>query len=278
MIYNKDRFPQAGDICTICYKEMHKRAALLFDRVYVGTDNKDREDFDTPVEITFGVTSIDDQWATFSKPNFKEIIKSEHSLEKVVLIVFKLISDIYKSSGYTIIPGYFNHSQFENEFKQTGEEIVYEAALNFIPVISDDDVSWDQILEFRKDREAIRKYRDLRMWFRDGLSCESVTEVIDLIGAKIDAYDWSLRKHGLKTVSGAITFVTDFKQAGITTAVGTAGAALGGPILAALSSGLVVAGQMTSWIIERYIEKEDAKRTNNSEIAYIYDVKRKFEL
>lgn len=59
-------------------------------------------------------------------------------------------------------------------------------------------MSWEQILEFRQDRGASRKYRNIRLWLRDGLHAETITEASELVEKKIEDYEWAIRKHGLK--------------------------------------------------------------------------------
>jgi hypothetical protein len=71
---------------------------------------------------------------------------------------------------------------------ETGERIAYEAALNNLPIVSASTASWDQILEFRRDSDASRKYRDLRLWLRAGLSSQSIEQATEIIGQKIEDY------------------------------------------------------------------------------------------
>lgn len=152
----------------------------------------------------------------------------------------------------------------------------YEGALREISIVDDTKLSWEQIIEFRRDKESVRKYRELRLWLQSGLKANSVTEAADIIGTKLAAYDWAMRKHGLITLQGALTFVLDYRQAGVAALAVAGGNAAAGPIFGALAGGLVITGQITAWALGRYIDREDVKRGANCEVAFIHDINKRF--
>ena len=64
----------------------------------------------------------------------------------------------------------------------SGEQIAYEGALSNIPLVVAETASWEQVLDFRKDPEAVSKYRDLRLWLRSGIGAQSAQHAADIIG------------------------------------------------------------------------------------------------
>jgi len=275
MKYTTNRRPSPGEICTICDKSLHKRAALLFDRLYVGSDEGDRVDFEIPPEMTFGFEDGDRLILPSLEELFRKAPPKNGSIDTRLAYGLRAVSRAYGKEGCIVVPSFSSYHAFDEEFS-TGREIAFEGALKNISVVDDGKLDWNQIIDFRQDKDSLRKYRDLRLWLQNGLNANSPSEAADKIGAKLDAYDWAMKKHGLATVKSAITFLLDYKQAGIAASAAAAGAALGGPAGSALASGIVIAGQMTAWVLKRFIEKEDVKRGANCEVAYIHGINRRF--
>jgi hypothetical protein len=112
---------------------------------------------------------------------------------------------------------------------------------------------------------------------KDVLMSKSTGEAVDIIGTKLDKYEWAIKKHGLKTITGSLSSVLDNKFiAALATSSGAAGL-IGGPIWALLSSGSLVIGKLALHIGDRLIELEDIKRGENSEVAFIYEAKKTFQ-
>jgi hypothetical protein len=159
---------------------------------------------------------------------------------------------------------------------RTGDQIAFQAALGSIPEIIEERASWEQILEIRRDPDACRKCRDLRLWLTYSLEARSLQQAQDIIEKKIEDYSWALRKHGLETTTGTLSSILNWK--GLTAiAGGSAIAALGtSPLLSTLAAGSVVLGNAAVWIAKRRIALEDLKRGPNSEIALIHDFQEKW--
>lgn len=275
MNYTDNRRPNHGEICTACHHALHKRAALLFDRLYIAPSHDERKAFDTPPELTFGFEEAE----AHIIPCFDQLMIESQQRSRDVMegraYYYRALARAYAKEGCTVVPSFSSYRSFDDEFN-TGAQVAYEGALQNILVVDDKKLDWAQILEFRQDKESLRKYRDFRLWLRSGLKAASPSEAVDIVGAKLDAYEWSMKKHGFETVQGAVTFVLDFKQAGLTASAMATGAVFGGPILSALAGGLVITGQISAWIMKRLIEREDIKRGANCEVAFIHDINKRF--
>jgi len=272
-----------GETCVISEPQYWKRDALLFDRIYVRSQATYTRDVPPiPVEIGFASTVVEKQideheswWVRGAQSAGVPMLEewAESALEGDMK---RGIAERYGKMGVIATPAYATFGDFIKEFP-AGTKIAYLGALQNLPVVSSLTwVGWDQILEFRNDPEAKRKYRDLRLWLQKGLNADSVAHASDIIGKMIDDYSWALKKHGFRTAIGGISHVLDWKRTAPTVAASGAAAILGGPIWAALTSGLLLTSQIASWVAEQLIDFEDAKRGPNSEIAILYEAKKKF--
>lgn len=157
-----------------------------------------------------------------------------------------------------------------------GEQVAYEGALSNIPLVAAGATPWEQILAFRSDPEAMRKYRDLRLWLRAGLKAESAQHTADIIGQKIDDYRWAIERHGLQTSLGALKTVFDWKESKLTLAATGFAVAMGGPVWGAMAGGLSIAMQVGAWLTERRLDAKDISRGPNREVAILYDIQERF--
>ena len=277
-------YQPSNEVWAVTTPDQWNRSLLLFDRVWL-----------PPIFWTEGINAS----MTFSDPDLDDAALQGHSGDMSDYMAYvakdhggipwknkpsgpsffkgaiRSIARQYSYAGNTVIPLYGTDAAFEHEFPK-GVQTAYCGALKAISVVCPNSLSFSQVIDFRNDAEAVRKYRALRLWLRDGLQAGSVTEATDRILAKLDAYEWSIRKHGLKTINGALSAVLDSK----TFVTATAGAGLahvvGGPLWAALAGGAIVSSRCSVWLAERKIELEDIKRGPNSEVALFYEMKSKF--
>jgi len=186
------------------------------------------------------------------------------------------LADEYSQAGIMGEWTYASAGAYLRRFAE-GESIAYEGALSNIPLVAAGAAPWDQILGFRADPEAVRKYRDLRLWLRSGLKAESAQHAADIIGQKIEDYRWAIGRHGLQTSLGAFKTIFDWKDSRLIVAVAGFAAATGGPIWAAMAGGLGIAMQVGAWLTERRLDKKDVARGPNREVAILYDVQERFK-
>jgi hypothetical protein len=186
----------------------------------------------------------------------------------------RYVAELYSQKGYDVIPLYGKSQQFQNEYTP-GLQIAYEASLNEISVVSPEHLTVEQVFDFREDIEAAKQYRSLRLWLRDGLKAESVNHATDIISQKLEAYEWAIKKHGLKTVTGAFSSILSNKTLIAIASGASLATLLSGSVWSALiGGGLIACSRSLIWIAERQIDFEDVKRGENSEVALFYTMKR----
>lgn len=271
--------PQPGERCAYVQPFSQKRAALLFDRIYT------RVSFfgEIPDELLFEVPNaylhfetVYNEWSR----DFLDTVSQSNGLTeddvKNLMSEFdvRLHVDSFRRCGYNVTPVYDRQSRFFADFP-SGPALVYQAAIQNLPEIIENKVSWAQLIEFREDRDALRKYRALRLWLEDSVRVGTVEKAKELIAKKIDDYEWALKKHGLETTAGAFSAVIDWKA--IASLMGSAGIAgvVGGPVWSAITGGLFSVAKLSVWIVERMIKRSEIERSEGAEIAIIYDAKKK---
>jgi hypothetical protein len=286
MRYPPARHPFDSDICVICPARDHKRASLIYNKIFVPA--ADLDFLDTPPEVTFGddfgPNHPDwDSWFTLGLNVFSLTNRGMLGYDHYIAIC-------YGENGLTVVRGYSSDS-FGNDKIDTSKisknrdpqyavmdasafpiienrAVAYSAVLSNIPLISN-TTSWDEILEFRKDKCSVEKSRRLRMWMRDASRAGSDAEAQDVVSQLLDDYTAAMRKHAIKTVAGGLTLVAAAGGAAL------AALAAGSPI-AALSAGIGMASGTVAWILKQHCDYDDIKRGKGAEVAVFYEAAKRF--
>ena len=255
-----------------------KRAALLYDRVYLSTATTGHDADDIPLEMTFGFNKADRSTNMALVEIQETVIKNPAYLDKeftpeefiaeLEWLGTEIFVRAYQSRGFTIIPVFHTQTEFHQCF-HSGQGMVYQAAIEQIPVVLEEKASWTQIAEFRKDPDARAAFASLKNWVRSLSDVQSGSHARDVLAEKITKYTWAIHKHGLLTATGAISGVLG----GI--AAGEFAKVLGASIPEAISLGSLTIGGITVWLAERLIDRKDIRMGSDGEVAYIFDAKTK---
>jgi hypothetical protein len=270
--------PSSGETCTVSPYGNRKRASLLFDRIWIARTPHPLG-IEPPPELTFGVHSIDEEIPKITGSLFEQDQAGKlltGTTEQLQSVVERAVVLAYQKVGVTVIPSFADNKEFSTQYGK-GKAIAYQAVLANLPVVNEDSLDWEQILQFRRDKESVSKYRDLRLWLHHSLNAESVQHATDLISKKINDYRWAIEKHGMQTISKGLTQIYDWKD------VAKAGAASkvvgmlgGGPIASVLVAAITVAPKIVAWVIDRRVTLKDVERGENREIAIIYEALKRF--
>ena len=148
------------------------------------------------------------------------------------------------------------------------------SVLRNLDVVDEGKLDWAQVVEFRKDHAARQKFRRLRNWLSSDMVGKTVQQVTDETAVRLDEYNWSIQKHGIQTVTGAIS---DLLEPSFIAATGTAVAGFGyagGAGLAELAAGGIALGRVVASITTRLIDLSDRKHGQGSEVAFIHELKK----
>lgn len=136
----------------------------------------------------------------------------------------------------------------------------YEVSINYIPEIIEDELSWEQVIEMKKDSKTIQKLRRFRVFLNSDLKGKTEQEVLEILDLAIDDYTSALKSYGIHTTIGAVAFALSSSAtvlgalAGTPTAITTAGCVI--------TSGTL---SLVSTQVKEYLE------TKKAPIAFIYD-------
>ncbi|MCP3998852.1 MAG: hypothetical protein GY722_27840 [bacterium] len=162
----------------------------------------------------------------------------------------------------------------EQEYRP-GTHQVLAAALSDLQIVDESQLSWEQVLEFRRDSDARLKYRRLMRWIDSQLNEYSPCEIEERFALKLDDYEWALRKHGIKSALGTVSCLIDPKfLASVSAAVAGTAVAAGG-LWAALTGLTLVAGKAVATFGTAAIDAADERRGSNYEIAYAHEIKKR---
>ena len=261
-----------------------KTAALAFDRVYRIPIHIDP----VPEQIAFyGATDFEiGFWAAGlialaardtgipTKIRFDAQNKDDNGpLKGPDPLLRELHSELTATIGVPPTILYADASACNLDYKHGSSEVI-TAAINNIALVDEKQLSWDQVLEFRKDSAARAKYRRLARWVDAELVSKAPAQVLDEIAIRLDDYDWALRKHGIHCAAGSLSCLLDPTFATLVSASTAAGMlASGSPWGALLGISLAVGKSLVSFATS-YVDGKDDIRGNNFEVAYIHEVRR----
>lgn len=150
---------------------------------------------------------------------------------------------------------------FSKSFYQKGsKEYVNTFVINNIPEIVEESLTWEQVIDFKEDKQSIDKIRNLKNWMI-GLDGKSNAEIQEKIEKSIEDYKDSIRKHGIRTRMGAITTLMSATSAFVGAMPNIKNSILSSAIT--LSSGIIV------YVVERKLHVEEIKK---SPCALLYDI------
>jgi hypothetical protein len=154
-----------------------------------------------------------------------------------------------------------------------GDRAAVIAALSDLNIVDENTLSWDQVIEFRKDRLSQKSYRRLVRWLDLEMVGRPIPAIEDEIEKRLEDYEWALKKHGITLVLGALTTILDWKTL-LTASTSAAFAAFtAGKFAAALSAIGTAAVRCAISITNAMIDREDLKM-KNAEIAFVHQVKK----
>lgn len=173
-----------------------------------------------------------------------------------------------------VVPIYPSSAAFNFDYPNSTESnIGLVAALTNLHIVEEDSLSWDQVREFRIDKENRKLYRKLLHWLEKDLLGRPQSFIEDELSIKLENYESALKKHGIKTILGAISETLDGKYMLGAAGVAAAGSILENPTLGLLAAGIITLGKVAAKIAEVFIDRDDAEKGPDSEIAWVYEIK-----
>lgn len=147
-----------------------------------------------------------------------------------------------------------------------------------LPLIDTAKTEWEQILEFREDKDSVNKLRRLKLFFHENYSGKEKNYVQDDLSKRLEDYELAVKDWGFATVTSSISMLLTSPLT--LTSVGTslAMALFGEPLRALATAGTGVGLEIGKMSL--HIAKEKKKLSvlqRDHPLAYIIDAKKQLE-
>ena len=178
--------------------------------------------------------------------------------------------------GCAVTPVYSSKVSHNEEYA-VGSYGVVAASLMDLELVDEDNLKWEQVLQFRQDVKSRENYRRLVHWLDIDMVGKPTTVVVEEIGIRLEAYRAALKKHGIQTRMGMMEMILDSHGLLSATAAGIASASLSqNALITGITAGgvgtLVVLGKVAMRIQQSKLDLEELQLGSGSEIAFIHEV------
>jgi hypothetical protein len=182
------------------------------------------------------------------------------------------IAGDYCRRGSRVTPLYNSVARRDAEYKP-GDQAAIVAIADGLMVVDEDRLAWEQVQEFRRDTNAHSAYRIFVHWLDAEMVGKPATFVADEVAARLERYDWALRKHGIETVTGALERTI---QPGLLAGASAVGVSLQfittQPVWSLLAAGGFVIGGTCLSLVKVLLDRKDVELAHR-EIAYVQQAK-----
>lgn len=147
--------------------------------------------------------------------------------------------------------------------------------LSNINLIDTSKVKWEQIIEYRKDVEAKKKIRNLRLFLHTNYQGKSLAFIEDDLGKRLDEYYNTCKDWGFETLASTISVIMDSENLVPLIAGSSSATLFGGPVAGLAVGGGILLANISLNITKRKHAFNKFKRDH--ELAYIIEAKKRFE-
>ena len=176
------------------------------------------------------------------------------------------LNSLYKCKA---LPVYSSIEEFCNDF-QEGSYIVTQRVIKNLSIVDDEKLEWEQIKQFRQDREARNKYKQFLDFLRGKWSDGDIDYITYQIEKQYEAYNAALRKHGIETRLGVLKDIFSSKYV-LPTAIASIVTNVTNPKFVPIVAGVFALGSFTLSLSEYKLNLEKFNPPDTS-IAWIYEV------
>ncbi|MFX0199648.1 MAG: hypothetical protein ACFFCW_26290 [Candidatus Hodarchaeota archaeon] len=257
-----------------------RTSALLYDKIFwqpiyeIQGDNWQFYGMPDSIKYFPGQQALNEFGSSFDT-SITEEIRSKPEANLIIQNLWMKMWADYCADKFKlkILPVYASLSMVDSVY-QIGDYHTLIPILANIGVVSEDQLSWEHIEHFRKDRTAHNKYKRLLHWLDKEMVGKPQSFIEDEIAIRIEDYEASLKKHGIKTVLGTLEYILGdgfIKSAGI-----AIGAAVAGGLAAGLvAGGGFLIGQTAVKVVQRAYDLRESSREEKGELAYVFDLMEK---
>lgn len=161
-------------------------------------------------QLPLGDESIPNQFLTSRYRNaalikISKLLMEKHNIDMVPIFIDK--TEFEKCLQEVNSPYLFG--ELRNNLDDMGERKinVLEICIKNIPYPVEKNLTWEQVLNIRKDTRSVSSVRRLKNMLNTELVGRGEREVKELLDEAIDNYIFALKKHGIMTGIGGITTI-----------------------------------------------------------------------
>lgn len=290
----KPKLPNNNETAVITFN--CKTAALFYDKVWCPPFYKDslKTFEDIPEDIIFygtedDISQLKEHYQVDVYERVKETLTHRSKdvpvnkttylpeLKPVVGEIFRnlavLFADRYKITAATL----YDNSELQSSSYQEGEKDVIISTIENLQIVDEEKLAWEQVLELRNDEQSKAKYKRFIHWLDKEMVGKSQSFIEDEIAIKLEDYEQTLKKHGIKTMLGTVKEIINSKSFLAGAGLGSFGFSLGNP-LAAFAGGSIIVSNIAINLAEKKLAFEKCETGANSEISWVHEVKKKTKL
>ncbi|MFW6148186.1 MAG: hypothetical protein ACOC6B_07335, partial [Thermodesulfobacteriota bacterium] len=137
---------------------------------------------------------------------------------------------------------------------------------------------WPQIIEFRKDKEARKKLRNLRLFLTENYEGKNISFIEDDLGKRLDEYEKTCKDWGFETTLSTLEALMDSKYLRRSIGASFAAAILGESVYAVgfpVTATILEVGKTVLCLSKKKHAFNKLKRDH--ELAYIIEAKERLE-
>jgi hypothetical protein len=179
----------------------------------------------------------------------------------------------FNKHGFPVVPVYSSREEHDTDYRP-GNRATVIAALDNLRVVDEQQLSWEQVTEFRNDHQNRLKYLRLLHWLDKDMVGKPRSFVEDEIALRLQDYEDALAKHGILTVLGLLSKAADGK-AMLGASSLTASLALSGESTLGIIAGAgLLIGKVAVQVVEVLLDRDDATKGAHSEVSWVHEVKK----
>lgn len=185
-----------------------------------------------------------------------------------------LAHSLTESLHFRVVPAFDSMIAQEQAF-QAGNQAVLITCLRNLEVVSESDLTWEQVREFRSDLKNRERYRRLVHWFDKEMAGKTLPFIQDELALRLSDYERALKKHGVVTITGTLSAILDWKSVASGSAAAGAVSLLSGDSSLAAVAGLAISvGKTAVSVVESRLRLDDLRCGPGSEVAFAYEVRK----
>ena len=171
----------------------------------------------------------------------------------------------------------FSTTELQDLVYFEGNKNTIIATLDDLNIVDENQLTWEQVQGLRNDKDSREKYRRFFHWLDKEMIGKSQSFIEDEIAGKLNDYENALRKHGIRTIIGTVKEMLDGRFLIGSGAIAGLTAIATEPIWGIIAETGLIISNLAIKIAERKIEYDDVEKGPNSEISWVYEVKKKLK-